>query len=246
MTKSLHSLGLALTLAFFTMGLTGCQLYFGGDSDIGDRPGGGGGWSCESNLDCAAGCYCEGATPSKSGICEEAGFCSQDSDCPTGYTCDDRSSCVPDQTPTCEQDVDCAAGSFCTGGVCETSCICSNDAEAQEQGWQHCDETRNTCKPQNDGGTCGGTPTCGTQPACPVGSVALTGADGCYLGTCSAVTTCDVTPTCAAYQHEADCFGAGGCSASYTGINCRKPDGSACQAGDTGCTCESFVFATCN
>lgn len=251
MTKSLHSLGplgLALTLALLTTGLTGCQLYFGGDSDsdFGDPGGGGGGWSCESNADCAAGCYCDGATPTKDGICEEAGFCSQDSDCPTGYTCDDRSSCVPDDAPTCEFDEDCAAGSSCENGLCETTCICQSDAEAQAAGWAYCNEARSTCEPALPGGSCGGAVTCNTTaPSCAAGEVP-TITNGCYTGTCTTVVTCDVAPTCSAYQHEADCFGAGGCSASYTGINCRKPDGSACQAGDTGCTCESFRFASCD
>ena len=31
----------------------------------------------------------------------------------------------------------------------------------------------------------------------------------------------------------------------YNGLNCTKPDGTACQDGDTNCTCTSFVFASC-
>jgi hypothetical protein len=240
MTKLLQALGLALTLAFT---LTGCQLYFGsdGDSDVRTPGGDGGGWSCAANADCAAGCYCSDA-----GYCEEAGFCSVDTDCAPGYICDDRSSCVPDPGPTCTADADCAAGSYCAAdGTCVTSCICETDAEAQAQGWQHCDETRGTCEPADEAGTCSGAPTCGVEPPCAVGSVPLVGADGCWTGACSATASCDVTPTCNLYQHEADCFGAAGCSASYTGLNCRRPDGTACQAGDSGCVCESFVFAEC-
>ena len=33
--------------------------------------------------------------------------------------------------------------------------------------------------------------------------------------------------------------------AVYTGINCKKPDGTACHAGDTNSTCASFVFNSC-
>ncbi len=246
MTKSLSSLSLALTLAVLSVGLSGCQLYFGDSGNSGDDTGGSPeGWSCEDNRDCAAGCYCSGATPTSPGTCEEAGFCNTDADCPAGYECDDRNSCVPVAEPSCTTNADCAAGAYCTNGTCETSCICESDAGAQAQGWNHCDETRSTCEPADPAGTCGGAATCGTKPACAAGSVPLTGADGCYTGACSVVTTCDVAPTCPAYQHEADCFGAAGCRASYTGLNCKKPDGSACQSGDTGCTCESFVFATC-
>jgi hypothetical protein len=249
MIKKLHSSALgALGLALLTtFSLAGCQLYFGGEGD--DRPGvgggGGGGWSCQEDADCAAGCYCEGAADGQSGVCEEAGFCSDDTDCPAGYTCDDRSSCVPDPTPTCELDEDCAAGSSCENGLCEPTCICTSDAEAQAAGYAYCNETRSTCETELPTGSCGGDVTCTTaEPSCPAGEVALI-KDGCYTGTCNAIGTCDVSPTCQAYQHEADCFGADGCTASYTGINCTKADGSACQSGDTGCTCESFKFAQC-
>lgn len=251
MTKLLSAFGLALTMA---MTLTGCELYFGPDDD--GRPStatpGGGGWSCESDADCAAGCYCETSGLSTdtggaaSGVCEEAGFCDDDSDCPDGFVCDDRSSCVPGTT--CESSADCPAGSLCNNGQCEASCVCESDADAQAAGYHHCDEARNTCETANPAGTCGGDATCGTRPACAAGSVALIGADGCYTGACETITPgCDVAPTCGSLQHETDCLArTGECGALYTGINCKKPDGTACQSGDTGCTCESFRFAACD
>ena len=249
MKKLLSSLGLLFMLAFM---LTGCELYFGKEGGGGDPPEGNPpGWACDADADCAAGCYCEVADGATSGTCAEAGFCDNDSDCPEGYVCDDRSSCVPTDPPqTCTFDVDCPVGSYCNDeGICETSCTCTNDAEAQAAGYQHCDETRMTCKPGNAGGTCGGEATCGTEPQCAAGSVALVDlTTGCFTGECSAITTCDVEPTCPRFQHESDCLNTAdgnACSAAYTGINCTKPDGSSCQSGDSGCTCESFVFAEC-
>ena len=247
MKKLLSLLGLMFMLAFT---LTGCELYFGksdngGGGDDTARPPG---WACEADADCAAGCYCEVKSPGQTGECAEAGFCDSNADCPDGYVCDDRSSCVPGTPPTtCGTDNDCPAGSICgAGGTCETTCVCETDAEAQAAGYHHCDEARQTCE-QGGAGTCAGNPTCGTEPTCPQGGVGEIGTDGCWTGTCVAIIGCDVTPGCANYQHEADCFDPanGSCTASYTGINCTKPDGSACQSGDANCTCQSFVFAEC-
>lgn len=245
MTKLLTSLGLALAAAIT---MTGCELYFGHDDGPGGRPGGGGGgggWTCVADADCAAGCFCAKDDSAASGVCEEAGFCSEDADCPDGYTCDDRSSCVPDPVTTCETEADCAAGSICTDGLCEPSCVCSSDAEAQAAGWGYCDEARNTCMPPLAGGSCGGELTCtNNPPSCAPGEVPVI-LDGCYQGECSSIALCDVTPTCEARQHESDCLGVAGCGAVYNGINCTNADGTACQAGDAGCTCESFSFDEC-
>jgi len=252
MKKLALAIGLALVLATT---LAGCELYFG-DKDGGDDAwsycqgndcqwvsaecsGGGGGFSCETDRDCAAGCYCD-----ETGTCQEAGFCSADTDCPDGYHCDDRSSCVPD---TCTDDGDCLGGQYCENGQCTTSCTCTNDMEAQEAGYDWCDETRGTCMPGTDpSGSCAGEITCATDaPRCPEGQVPVI-LDGCYTGECRAITSCDATPACENLQHEADCLGrAADCGAVYVGRNCRKPDGTACQAGDTGCVCERFDFNVC-
>jgi hypothetical protein len=246
MKKLLPFLGLTFLLAFT---LTGCELYFGKSGNGGDDNARPPGWDCEANADCAAGCYCEGASAGEQGECVEAGFCDSNADCPDGYICDDRSSCVPGNPPqTCTGDTDCAAGSVCTNGVCEATCVCENDAQAQAAGYGYCDETTHTCH-ATGAFTCGGEPTCGTEPQCPQGGVGLVDpATGCWNGACGAIVGCDVVPSCNNYQHEADCFDPanGTCSATYTGINCRKPDGSSCTSGSsTDCTCESFVFATC-
>jgi hypothetical protein len=250
MKKLFSLLGMTFMLAFT---LTGCELYFGkkGGDGGGDDEGRPPGWSCTSDAECAAGCYCDIADGAKEGECAEAGFCSGDEDCPEGYVCDGRSSCVPGDPPqTCTFDVDCPAGAYCNNGLCETSCVCENDAQAQAAGWAYCDEARGTCHPDNAQGTCGGAATCGTEPVCPVGSVALINETGCYTGQCADYTkgACDVTPACPSYQHETDCYsnyGGQTCSGIYNGINCTKPDGSMCQSGDVGCTCTGFVFSEC-
>jgi hypothetical protein len=62
---------------------------------------------------------------------------------------------------------------------------------------------------------------------------------------CEAIATCDVAPPCSLNQHEDDCLGNVACGASYSGEGCTKPDGSACHAGDTGCTCTTYIFQSC-
>lgn len=258
MTKLVSSLGIAILAA---VSLTGCELYFGNNDDDrwsycdtdgyyvceGDAcewagaecpAGGGGGFTCDDNSDCAAGCYCQ------DGICEEAGFCDSNEDCPAGFHCDDRSSCVPD---TCSDELPCPSGQICDNGTCTTTCECSSDQQAIDQGFGWCDENTSTCQPGTDpAGSCAGQVTCNIKaPTCAAGEVPLI-KDGCYTGACKAIAQCDVAPTCESIQHEADCVAdTGRCSAVYTGINCRKPDGTACNAGDTNCVCESFRFDSC-
>jgi hypothetical protein len=260
MKKLFSPLALAVALA----SLTGCELYFGGHNDGGDdrwtycandgyyvcngddcewagaRCPADPGYTCESNADCAAGCYCQ------DGVCEEAGFCSTDAECPDGFSCDEaRNSCVPDG---CSTSADCDSGEFCDAGTgtCTASCVCSTDQQAQDAGFGYCDETRGTCEPTPAGGSCGGTSTCATaEPTCAAGEVALI-SNGCYTGGCQAIGSCDVTPGCEALQHESDCLGQNStCSSVYYGINCQTPGGTACMAGDTGCVCQSFQFAEC-
>ncbi|MEJ7602483.1 MAG: hypothetical protein WKG01_31615 [Kofleriaceae bacterium] len=258
MTKLLHSLGIALVLATT---LAGCELYFGEDDNndnwsycgsdgqyncrgndcqwvSAECTDGGGGFTCDSDEDCAAGCYCD-----DNGVCEEAGFCDSDDDCSEGYHCDDRSSCVPD---TCDEDTDCLAGQHCDNGECTTTCTCENDQQAQDGGYGWCDETRGTCMPGTDpAGSCAGQVTCPTAPPrCGLGTVPVI-KDGCYTGECRSIAACDAAPACPSFQHEDDCLAADSCGGVYVGRNCRKPDGTACQAGDTNCVCERFDFNSC-
>jgi len=249
MTK-LSSVGVAIAIATMSL-LAGCQLYFGssgsgggsgsasgGASGEGNAPG----FPCNSDTQCAAGCFCS------SGTCTEGGFCATDKDCGTGFHCDtQRSSCVPN--PKCAQDAQCTPGSICepTKGACVVTCACTNDAAAVQQGFGWCDETRKTCMPGSDpAGMCLGTITCTTTPpACPENQVALI-KDGCFTGQCRAIAACEGAPVCSSLQHEDDCLTrSADCSAVYNGHGCHKPDGTACKAGDTDCTCDSFTFASC-
>ena len=255
-----------------TVMLAGCELYFGSSHDRWDYCGSDGyhqcdgdncewvspscpegtgsggqpnGYNCTSSADCAAGCYCQ------NGVCEEAGFCTQDSDCGQGYVCNkDRSSCEPAPQPTpCAVDSECAQGEYCSPDTltCTATCTCTNDQQAIDGGYGWCDESRNTCLPgQDPAGSCGGEATCTTaQPTCPVGQVP-TLIDGCWTGSCRDYAACDVNPVCGHINDEPNCLGRSDCSGVYTGLNCTKPDGSACQSGDTNCTCTSFVFASCH
>jgi len=252
-----------------TVLLAGCDLYFGGhDHDHwnycgsdgyhecngndcewvsatcpADSGGSGsaGGYTCTSNADCAAGCYCQ------NGTCEEAGFCTTDSDCGTGYVCNvDRSSCEPAPTG-CSTSNDCPNGTICNNGACSPTCSCTTDNEAKQQGYDYCDEWRATCMSGSDpAGTCGGEPTCNQYPpTCAPGDVPLLGADGCWNGQCEAATQCAVPPSCSHINDSTNCLARADCSAVYTGLNCTKPDGSACNDGDLNCTCAQFVFASC-
>jgi hypothetical protein len=271
-----HSI--ALLVATVTIALSGCQLYFGEEENNGswtycgsdgyyecndndcywrgpDCPAGGwgsgsgmtppGGFECDSNTDCAAGCYCA------NGICEEAGFCTKDSDCGTGYTCDEaRSSCVPDgeEPPTaCVDDNSCPSGEYCDNGYCTASCSCITDAEAKNGGFDYCDEERQTCLLGSDpDGDCAGPVTCNLgRPTCPVQQAPVI-ADGCYTGECVVIGSCGTKPPCENLSHESDCRADTTCSVSYTGINCKKPDNTACTAGDTNCTCDSYQYASCH
>jgi hypothetical protein len=206
----------------------------------------GSGYECTSSTDCAAGCYCA------NGTCNEGGFCATDADCGSGYHCNtSRSSCEPNP-PGCGSNADCATGSTCntTNGLCTETCTCNSDASAKQQGFDYCDETRMTCEKGIDpNGSCAGAPglNCSTTaPKCPTGQVPLIdGTTGCYNGQCELYASCAATPVCENINDESDCLGRTDCSATYTGMNCHKPDGSACHSGDANCTCASFTFAAC-
>ncbi len=207
----------------------------------------GSGYTCSTNTDCAAGCYCA------NGTCTEGGFCAVDADCGSGYHCDtSRSSCEPTPpTATCNYDKECPTGQYCAPDhTCTATCTCTNDQQALNQGYGWCDETRQTCLPgQDPAGTCAGVPadTCiSAEPVCPSGQVP-TLIDGCFNGQCRDYAACDLPPVCEHINDESNCLARStDCAASYTGINCHKPDGTACHSGDSNCTCQSFQFATCS
>lgn len=211
MTK-LFSLGLALLMA---LTVTGCQLYFGEESNNDDDaycaadgyyvrgewvsaqcPGGGN--SCASDRDCAAGCFCDEAT----GTCDEAGFCSEARDCPAGYECDERSSCVPSD------------GGSCAAPINEATCT-------------------------------NGAPKCpvGSVPLVKDGCYYDAADDGQF--DCMAISECAVAPSCEARQHQVDCVAGSACASISRGVNCSMGNGQPCADGQAGCICQSYVFDHC-
>jgi len=260
MNKLLTSVGLAIGIATASM-LAGCNLYFGnqhGDHSDNNSGGsssgssgtsipGGPGFGCKDNTQCSAGCFC-----ADDGTCTEAGFCGGDTDCGDGFHCDvARSSCEPDAPPAagCKANTDCTQGSVCDAksGSCAATCKCTSDADAVKQGAGFCDEARQTCMTGIDpNGACNGAVTCTmAKPTCAEGQVA-TVTNGCFTGQCEAINACAATPTCDALQHQDDCQSrATDCTTVSEGHGCTKPDGSACQTGDTNCKCSSFTFQGC-
>jgi hypothetical protein len=184
-------------------------------------------------------------------VCEEAGFCTQDSDCGMGYVCnEDRSSCEPgDSGPTkCDYDNECAVGQYCApDNTCVATCVCQDDEAAVANGFGWCDESRNTCLPgQDPAGTCGGTATCNlVRPSCPAGQVP-TLIDGCWTGGCEDIASCDVDPNCGHIGDASSCSARSDCRQVVNGINCHITGTSTpCTEGDTNCTCDAYVFASC-
>lgn len=287
MNKLLACLGLITALA-----LSGCTLYFGDENSSNDCPagtypgyddygfetcvaGGGGGYYCTTDNQCASGCYCD----ETAGICNEAGYCAADSDCGIGYECDCSSSCVPAGTETrscgtscwetgcpagtvcgadgtcipdglsCTDDTQCAAGCYCVNGTCEESSVCTSDTDCPAD--QHCDTTRSTCvpgaPPPVDHPSCAGEITCSFgPPTCAPGSVPLI-QDGCWTGDCAVLDVgCDLPPSCEVINTETQCLARGDCGATYSGQNCTNPStGASCTMGQSGCTCETFTFDHC-
>ena len=137
MNKLLNSLSLLVAVGFLST-LAGCDLYFHGQNDNNDSWNycgsdglyqcqgdncewvsntcpdgtgsggtgmGGSGGSGGSGYECSSNAQCAaGCYCTASGTCEEGGFCATDADCGSGYHCDTaRSSCEPNP-PGCTAD----------------------------------------------------------------------------------------------------------------------------------------------
>jgi hypothetical protein len=258
MKKLLFALGLVALTS------TGCTLYFGEDDDSnGGCPEGtypsyddygmtciddGGGYYCNNDYQCAAGCWC-GAD----GTCVESGYCSSDAECPEGTHCDPARQSCTGNGGACTSDADCPFGSYCdeASGVCVGSWTCENDAQCG---------TGYVCQD----GTCVPIP-CDSNDDCAAGCYCDTSTgsciESCYCtddataesagwGWCDEDrTTCmpgeDPTPACEEILNEAECLLRDDCGAVYRGLNCTDPNGIPCTEGGAECTCESFVFDEC-
>ncbi len=164
-TRRRTYLGLACLMLALALGASGCNLYFGPDHGqdhwsycdqtgcydcVGNvcTPQGSPGYTCASDNQCAAGCFCDLTQGDQNyGTCIETGFCTDSSSCQTGYHCDGRGSCVPDTNPSgCTSSADCADGSYCDtfSGTCVRSTTCGGDGTCPT-GYA-CD-SRGTCVP---------------------------------------------------------------------------------------------------
>jgi hypothetical protein len=153
--------------------------------------------ACQSNYDCAGGCYC-----GPDGLCIETNYCSGDDDCTTGLVCDSRSSCVPPAPAGgCDADADCASGSFCderTG-----ACI---DAP--------------TCTPPN--GSCGPGRECDARGTCV--PIECTTDNDCPTSFYCDETNRQCVPSRSCYN-DTDCASLPGTTCNLTRSTCEPPDG---------------------
>lgn len=143
---------------------------------------------CQADVECELGCYCDFSNSPDGlvGACAEAGLCNSDRDCPSEFSCDDRSSCVPTTRPDlpipggsnqqCTEDSDCPFSEYCdeATNICIVSVGCNKDDQCGLG--LECDTTRNTCVPES----------CETQDDCQ---------EGCYCNEeaqeCVETSKCD-------------------------------------------------------
>ncbi len=137
---ALHLLMITVTLLLGST-LTACDLYVDEEEDpsvtdpwegSGSQDAGGDLWVCDTNIDCASGCFC-----TEDRWCEESGFCEIDADCFDGFRCDDRSTCIPEGEPEPEpscSDLDsdesaCIAAESCSPVYRGINCTSDTGAE---------------------------------------------------------------------------------------------------------------------
>lgn len=212
---------------------------------------------CNDNRDCGNGFVCD--VPRGSCV-PDTNQCNSPDDCGTGQTCNTTThTCVPVPAACGDRIISqgevCDDGNRTAGDGCSADCkskeVCGNGIVDNVKGEQ-CDDGNqvdtdactNTCKLPS-AGSCAGAITCNiAPPSCPVDKVPLI-KNGCYTGQCQLISACDAAPKCEALRQESACSARMDCNATYNGINCRRADGTTCTGGDTNCTCERFVFATC-
>ena len=89
---------------------------------------------CTADEDCPPTLYCTGAN-----ICGME--CTGNEQCPDGYTCNERSKCVPpgDEETLCMEDTDCPSGTYCNAErACARDCVNNED----------CTNGTDVCSPQ--------------------------------------------------------------------------------------------------
>jgi hypothetical protein len=174
---------------------------------------------CDGNWDCSPGLSCNGGT------CTPADSCMY-YPCPDGYVCDDRWTCVPEDTVSCDEDTDCAAG-YCDldAGRCVNTGYCVGDEDCAVYGASFVCDDRGLCVPDRGpcpDGTCG----CVADDECrdmgPGGEDWLCEAGRCH----DPLTLCT-------YSHE--CPTSTVCQNSFCRVDCSAgalcPTGQECVAG---------------
>ena len=167
-----------------------------------------------------------------------------DSDCGTGYHCDnERSSCEPDRARSRPATTTATAR---RPDLRPRTARAPRPAPARptpkrsRQGYGYCDETRDTCMTGTDpAGTCAATSTCNhAAPTCAGGRGRRCSRRLLHRQCAARSQPCDVAPACEALQRRGRLPRALRLHRrSYTGINCTSRTASACHAGDTNCTC---------
>lgn len=203
--------------------------------------------ACTSDEACPSGSYCDEG----SGVCVGSWTCnddlsSADLNCGMGFECDERNTCVP---ATCTDDGMCQEGCYCDEGAgeCIETALC--DPTGSCAGDLVCDVSRNTCVPADEvGPTCQGDVDCAlAAPVCPTGSTPII-ENGCFTGSCMVKADCpDGAPfACSDLGGDENaCTANAICGPVYRGVDCTAPNGDACTSGSSNCTCESFIFDSC-
>jgi hypothetical protein len=199
MFRSVSSvLAAGLALALFG---SGCPIWLegehGGGVCIGEH------CPCDAHTDCDPGYYCW------EGSCVYGGDCYYWS-CPTGYVCDSRWTCVPEDTVTCDEDADCPAG-YCdlAEGVCVNTggCRPGVDTDCALYGPTFVCDDRGLCVPDRGpcpDGTCG----CANDDECSGGWVCRQGLCRDPAEVCTLTTECPGGTACfESFCHVAGCPG---------------------------------------
>jgi hypothetical protein len=133
------------------------------------------------------------------------------------YTCSMHDDCAAVHYPACDGGADAEAPTPCGAGAFGY-CIAEEDP--------------------SDPGNCYEPVTCdAATPDCPDGTTPGI-KNGCYTGYCIPLDECeDPPPACTSLEAEASCIAREDCTPIYHGENCS------CQ--DTVCTCETWIFDSC-
>jgi hypothetical protein len=153
-----------------------------------DTPSGAKNQPCGTHAECRTGCYCDRGA----GRCQDSRTCAHDTDCPAGFRCDGRSSCVPRDESPVDAGVSADAAPATHGGPWPGG----PDAGAGGDAIAHPSNLGDATTINADGGTCDAAATnggscaprctfdqqCGPGGRCSAGSCQRPCAGGCGTG----------------------------------------------------------------